>query len=393
MAWNEPGSGKQRDPWKDGGGGNGPSPDFDAWLRKLRDGFGRIFGGGGGGGIGIAVLGILLAWVAFDSVMRINAGETGVVLRFGRVARLAQPGLGFKFPRPIETVIHVKQLPMFVSDITADDITILFDRVGKDSEFGKRLQNGIQRGAIHFAANAFWSAPRFFDRMPLTELKAGEGTLTVAKGDLNFRRMIGDVSVPVETRFQSLDVLPNAPILSLRSIKSYCVSGMDDWPHKLSKTDFPMDGSIVAVQQVPARATGTPVTPPAGLPTVTLDANGAPSLTAATGTAPTTLVTQPLIKGTGPAVTKGQTVVVNYTGWLWNGTKFDSSWDRGTTFPVQNIGQAQVIDGWNQGLVGQTVGSQILLIVPPSLGYGTTAQGSIPANSTLVFVVDILAAA
>jgi hypothetical protein len=157
----------------------------------------------------------------------------------------------------IETVIHVKQLPMFVSDVTADDITILFDRVGKDSEFGKRLQNGIQRGAIHFAANAFWSAPRFFDRMPLTELKAGEGTLTVAKGDLNFRRMIGDVSVPVETRFQSLDVLPNAPILSLRSIKSYCVSGMDDWPHKLSKTDFPMDGSIVAVQQVPVRVTAS----------------------------------------------------------------------------------------------------------------------------------------
>ena len=59
---------------------------------------------------------------------------------------------------------------------------------------------------------------------------------------------------------------------------------------------------------------------------------------------------------------------------------------------MQNIGAAQVIDGWNQGLVGQTVGSQILLVVPPSLGYGTTAQGSIPANSTLVFVIDILAA-
>jgi hypothetical protein len=155
----------------------------------------------------------------------------------------------------IETVIHVKQLPMFVSDVTTDDITILFDRVGKDSEFGKRLQNGVQRGAIHFAANAFWSAPRFFDQMPITELKNGEGVLTIAKGDLNFRRMIGDVTVPVETRFQSLAILPNAPILSLRSIKSYCVAGMEDWPQKLSKTDFPMDGSIVAVQQVPVRIT------------------------------------------------------------------------------------------------------------------------------------------
>ncbi len=145
MAWNEPGSGKQRDPWKDSGGGDGPSPDFDAWLRKLRDGFGRLFGGGSGGGIGIAVLGILLAWVAFDSVMRINAGETGVVLRFGRVARLAQPGLGFKFPRPIETVIAVNtgktlQTSDQVRMLTKDENIVLVDfyvqyRIGDATKF------------------------------------------------------------------------------------------------------------------------------------------------------------------------------------------------------------------------------------------------------------------
>ncbi len=146
-------------------------------------------------------------------------------------------------------------------------------------------------------------------------------------------------------------------------------------------------------QTVPARAEGTAVTPPAGLPTVALDGTGKPSLTAATGTAPTSLVVQPLIQGSGPAVAAGQTVVVKYTGWLWDGTQFDSSWDAGAAFPVQNIGQAQVIDGWNQGLVGQKVGSQVLMVVPPTLGYGATANGSIPANSTLVFVVDILAAA
>lgn len=150
---------------------------------------------------------------------------------------------------------------------------------------------------------------------------------------------------------------------------------------------------VTSTQAVPARAEGTAVTPPAGLPTVALDGTGKPSLTPATGTAPTSLVVQPLIQGTGPAVASGQTVVVTYTGWLWNGTQFDSSWDAGTTFPVQNIGQAQVIDGWNQGLVGQKVGSQVLMVVPPTLGYGATANGSIPANSTLVFVVDILAAA
>lgn len=129
MAWNEPGSGKQRDPWKDQGG-DGPSPDLDAWLRKLRDTGRRIFGGGGG--IGIAILGIVLAWVAFDSVLRINAGDTGVVLRFGRVARLAPPGLSFKFPRPIETVITVNtgktlQTSDQVRMLTRDENIVLVD--------------------------------------------------------------------------------------------------------------------------------------------------------------------------------------------------------------------------------------------------------------------------
>lgn len=129
MAWNEPGSGKQRDPWKDGGGG-GSGPDLDAWLRKLRDGFGRLFGGGGGAGI--AIIGFLVAWIAWDSVMRINADETGVVLRFGRVVRLAPPGLGFKFPRPIETVIAVNtgktlQTSDQVRMLTRDENIVLVD--------------------------------------------------------------------------------------------------------------------------------------------------------------------------------------------------------------------------------------------------------------------------
>jgi hypothetical protein len=153
----------------------------------------------------------------------------------------------------IEVVVHVKQLPMFVSDTTTDDVTILFDRLGKDG-FGKRLQAAVQRGSIRFAAHAFWSSPKFFDRLPVEDLGEGPDVLNVLKGDLNFRRAIGDVTVSVETPFQALPVLPTAPLLSLRSIKSYCLAGMTDWPSRLSRTDFPMDGSIVAVQQVPVRA-------------------------------------------------------------------------------------------------------------------------------------------
>jgi peptidylprolyl isomerase len=147
---------------------------------------------------------------------------------------------------------------------------------------------------------------------------------------------------------------------------------------------------VTSAQDVPARAEGTAVAPAEGLPTITLDEDGAPSITPVTTDAPTELVVQPLIQGAGATVSADQTVVVNYTGWLWDGTQFDSSWESGSPMatPLANL-----IPGWSQGLAGQTVGSQVLLIIPPDLGYGETAQGSIPANSTLVFVVDILAAA
>lgn len=147
---------------------------------------------------------------------------------------------------------------------------------------------------------------------------------------------------------------------------------------------------VVSAKTIPNRAQGTAVAPVAGLPTVTLAADGTPTIKPVTGAAPTSLVAQPLIKGSGPAVAEGQSVTVNYSGWLWDGTQFDSSWG-GTKF-TSALTTGSIIDGWIKGLVGQTVGSQVLLVIPPSLGYGATEQGSIPANSTLVFVVDILAA-
>ena len=101
------------------------------------------------------------------------------------------------------------------------------------------------------------------------------------------------------------------------------------------------------------------------------------------------LVVQPLIEGDGEKLDSNSYAVVKYTGWLLDGKQFDSSWDRNSTFDVNM--QGGVIEGWLEGLKGQKVGSEVLLVVPPSLGYGAQAQGEIPANSTLVFVVDILA--
>jgi hypothetical protein len=141
-----------------------------------------------------------------------------------------------------------------------------------------------------------------------------------------------------------------------------------------------------------ARATGEAVTPADGLPAVTLDATGKPSITVPSDPAPTQLVVQPLIKGTGAAVTSGQTVTAHYTAVIWgSGKQFDSTWDRGAPVDI-TTGTANVIPGLDQGLVGQTVGSQVLIVVPPDQGYGSggnTAAG-VTGTDTLVFVVDIL---
>jgi peptidylprolyl isomerase len=150
---------------------------------------------------------------------------------------------------------------------------------------------------------------------------------------------------------------------------------------------------VVSARTVPTRAEGEAVEPPAGLPVVTLADDGEPSIEIpADATEPTELVAQTLIKGSGAVVESGQTITVQYTGWLWDGTAFDSSWGSGSTLQTA-IGSGSVIEGWDQGLVGQTVGSQVLLVVPSDLGYGADGSGdTIPPDSTLIFVVDILEA-
>lgn len=153
-----------------------------------------------------------------------------------------------------------------------------------------------------------------------------------------------------------------------------------------------MVADIVSARRPLARAAGTPVAPKAGLPTVAVDDQGRPTITMPATEPPAELIVQPLIEGSGAIVEAGQTITVHYVGALWaTGEEFDASWDRGapTEFP---IGQGGVIPGWDTGLVGQKVGSQILLIVPPADGYGAEGQPSagIGPTDTLVFVVDIL---
>ena len=147
---------------------------------------------------------------------------------------------------------------------------------------------------------------------------------------------------------------------------------------------------VVAIS--PSRAEGEAVSPVEGLPVVTLADDGSPSIEVPDGTQePGELVAQTLIRGAGPEVATGQVVAVQYTGWLWDGTVFDSSWGGGAPLTTQ-IGVGSVIMGWDEGLVGQTVGSQVLLVIPSDLAYGAEGSGQIPPDATLIFVVDILEA-
>jgi peptidylprolyl isomerase len=148
---------------------------------------------------------------------------------------------------------------------------------------------------------------------------------------------------------------------------------------------------IIDVRMPLTRAEGEEVEPEAGLPTVELADDGAPTITVPDSEPPTELVVQPLIEGDGAAVEAEQTITVHYTGVIWETNEvFDSSWESGSPATFE-IGTGSVIPGWDEGLVGQTVGSQILLVVPPAKGYPEgSPDGSIKPTDTIVFVVDIL---
>ena len=136
----------------------------------------------------------------------------------------------------------------------------------------------------------------------------------------------------------------------------------------------------------------TKVTVPANLDTkyikVTGDTSGAANLGSPKGQPPTALFSADIVKGGGAVVKAGASVTVHYTLMAWStGKVVESSWTNGQTasFPLTGV-----IKGWQEGIPGMREGGRRLLIVPPSLGYGATAQGPIAANETLIFVVDLV---
>ena len=144
-----------------------------------------------------------------------------------------------------------------------------------------------------------------------------------------------------------------------------------------------------------AGATGAQVSNGGGtLPTVSAKSGTAPTVTFSSASPPSALVTKTLVKGKGAKVAKGDYVIAQYAGFIWRTKKvFGSSWSSGSPFGF-TIGASpeQVIPGWDKGLVGQTIGSRVMLSIPPAQGYGSSgaSQAGIKGNDTLLFVVDII---
>jgi FKBP-type peptidyl-prolyl cis-trans isomerase len=147
---------------------------------------------------------------------------------------------------------------------------------------------------------------------------------------------------------------------------------------------------VTAPPVILAKANGAEQKPEAGLPTVKLAKDGAPTVTIPKTDPPTELKIADLKKGDGAVVGDGDTVSVEYTGVIWaTGKTFDTSWKTAgaTSFPTSGV-----IPGFGKALVGQTVGSQVIAVIPPADGYGAAGvpKAGIGGTDTLVFVVDIL---
>lgn len=146
--------------------------------------------------------------------------------------------------------------------------------------------------------------------------------------------------------------------------------------------------TVTVLDVLPLRADGQAVAPVPDLPAVALADDGAPSITPSSAAAPTTLIAQPLKKGAGAQVSAQDVVTFQYAGFAWTtGEEFDSSWARGAPVSHSLLDLSQA---FTEGLVEQTVGSQIELVVPPTYPLGVTAGAEL-SGQTVVFVVDILA--
>ncbi|GAA3744776.1 FKBP-type peptidyl-prolyl cis-trans isomerase [Leifsonia bigeumensis] len=141
----------------------------------------------------------------------------------------------------------------------------------------------------------------------------------------------------------------------------------------------------------PGKANGTAQIPQAGMPAVVTAPNGAPGITIPKQDPPSKLAVNVLQAGHGEQLEAGDHIVVKYTAVLWSDSSvFDSTWTDGQAKIITLTKSDTVTEGLVTGLVGQKIGSQVLVVVPPAQGYGDAGSNNVPSGSTLVYVVDLL---
>jgi len=185
------------------------------------------------------------------------------------------------------------------------------------------------------------------------------------------------------------------PIVTLTAALGLAACGSTSYPDTAHIVPAPDQAQTI---KPPPTKIPTVTPTPSTTPTVSVPSSGPlstePKITPPSGAPPTSLVTKDIITGTGAVAKNGDELTVDYVGALYsNGKIFSASWTDGTKsvpFPFQ-LGAGTVIPGWEAGIVGMRVGGRRELIVPPALGYKNVAQPKIPANSTLIFIIDLLA--
>jgi hypothetical protein len=149
--------------------------------------------------------------------------------------------------------IHVKSLPLFVSDTTLVDFMSMLQVLRRsETPLARAICSQFDKGDLEVSAHEFWSSPLEFAMLP-HDVRLRPNQTIIVKGDLNYRRAIGDAVVPASTPFEALPSLPPVPMLSLRSVKSYCLAGTS----VPDPFNFPMDGTLFLAQTIPGREVTT----------------------------------------------------------------------------------------------------------------------------------------
>lgn len=273
-------------------------------------------------------------------------------------------------------------------DVHAVDLCALAAPPGDASE------SVIVEGAVGSTVSAAFTLPLAIPTVQRSVTVEGDGE-AIGSGDLvEYAMSTFDAATGEQVRSEGYGDAPMLPVPAL-SVGQFlgCATVGSRVTVAVPETD--QDGAAVWVLDVlgsqPARATGADQAPVEGMPGVESTDSGAPIISIPGAAPPADTRVAVLKKGDGPAVAPGDSVMVHYTGARWsNGEVFDSSWNNGA--PTAMV-TTDLIPGYRQALEGQTVGSQVVVVIPPGSAYGEgTINEEDLTGETLVFVVDILAA-